>query len=56
MVTEQVPEMEDIAGVPFEQIDRMYGTLQLALLDGTRAVVAIRDGSGPTDLRTMALP
>ena len=55
-ITEQVPEMEDIAGVPFEKIDRMEGTLQLAMLDDTQAVIVIRDGSGATNLETIALP
>ncbi len=55
-ITRQVPEMEDIAGVPFEAIDHLEGTLQLAMLDETRAVIAIRDGSGLTDLEVVALP
>ena len=55
-LTRQVPEMEDIAGVPFERIDRMEGTSQLAMLDDTRAVIVIRDGAGMTNLDTIALP
>ena len=55
-ITESVPEMEDIAGVPFEAIDRMEGTLQLAMLDEGHAVIAIRDGDGLTDLNVIALP
>ena len=55
-ITERVPEMEDIAGVPFEAIDRMEGTFQLAMLDETQAVIAIRDGDGLTDLEVIALP
>ena len=55
-ITRQVPEMEDIAGVPFESIDRMEGTLQLAMLDETSGVIAILNSSGVTDLDVIALP
>jgi hypothetical protein len=55
-IAEKVPEMEDISGVPFEAIDRMEGTVQLAMLDETQAVIAIRDGDGLTHLNVIALP
>jgi hypothetical protein len=55
-VTRQVPEMEDVAGVPFETITEMEGTLQLDRLNEMEAVFILRTADGAANLEVKALP
>ena len=54
-ITRQVPEMEDIAGVSFETITAMEGTMQLDRLNGEQAVFLLRT-TNATNLEVEALP
>ena len=54
-VTRQVPEMEDVAGVPFETITEMEGTVQLDRLDDEQAVFLLTTADA-TNLEVEPLP
>ena len=54
-VTRQVPEMEDVAGVPFETITEMEGTMQLDRL-GDDQVVLLLTTADATNLEVEPLP